>query len=93
MRGSHNFKFGGAFRIYRYNRFAPGQGVPRLDFGNTYTLGPLDTSPSAPLGRGVASFLFGIPTGGNIDRNANFAAQNLNQAWYVQMMEDHAQAD
>jgi len=32
----------------------------------------------------MASFLFGIPTGGNIDRNANFAAQNLNQAWYIQ---------
>src|SRR5713101_3869510 len=84
MRGSHNFKIGGAFRIYRYNRFAPGQGVPRLDFGNTYTLGPVDNSPSAPLGQGMASFLFGIPTGGNIDRNANFAAQNLNQAWYIQ---------
>jgi hypothetical protein len=84
MRGTHNFKFGGAFRTYRYNRFAPGQGVPRLDFGNTYTLGPLDNSPAAPLGQGMASFLFGIPTGGNIDRNASFAAQNLNQAWYVQ---------
>src|SRR5262249_42947156 len=37
-----------------------------------------------PLRQGMASFLFGIPTGGNIDRNANYAAQNLNQAWYIQ---------
>jgi hypothetical protein len=84
IHGTHNFKFGGAFRTYRYNRFAPGQGVPRLDFGNTYTLGPLDNSPSAPLGQGMASFLFGIPTGGNIDRNASYASQNLNEAWYLQ---------
>jgi hypothetical protein len=32
----------------------------------------------------MASFLFGIPTSGNIDRNANYAAQNLNQAWHIQ---------
>ncbi|MEK7405610.1 MAG: TonB-dependent receptor [Acidobacteriota bacterium] len=84
MRGAHNLKFGGAYRAYRYTRYSFGQGVPRLDFGNAFTRGPLDNSPAAPIGQGLASFLLGIPTGGNIDRNASFAAQNLNGALYVQ---------
>ena len=84
MRGSHNIKFGGAHRVYRYTRYAFGQAVPRMDFGNDFTKGPLDNSPAAPLGQGLASFLLGIPTGGNLDRNASFAAQNLNQALYIQ---------
>jgi hypothetical protein len=84
MQGAHNLKFGANYRVYRQNRYSFGQAVPRLDFGNTFTRGPLDNSPSAPLGQDLASFLLGVPTGGNIDRNASYADQNIGFALFVQ---------
>ena len=84
MRGAHNIKFGANFRAYRQNRYSFGQAVPRLDFGTDFTRGPFDNSPSAPLGQGLASFLLGVTTGGNIDRNASYADQNTAFALFVQ---------
>jgi hypothetical protein len=84
MHGEHNLKFGGNFRVYRRNRYAFGQATPGLQFGSTYTSGPYDNSSAAPLGQDLASFLLGVPTAGNIDRNASFAEQNPGLAFFVQ---------
>jgi outer membrane receptor protein involved in Fe transport len=84
LRGDHTVKFGGGFRVYRRNTYPFGQAVPRLDFGVTYTRGPLDNSPAAPIGQGLASFLLGIPTGGFLDRNASYAQQSAGFALYFQ---------
>ena len=84
MHGSHNLKFGSDYRVYRQNRYNFGQAVPALSFGNDFTKGPLDNSPSAPLGQGLASFLLGVPTGGNMDRNASYADQNTAFALFLQ---------
>ena len=84
MRGSHNLKFGGDYRVYLKTGFWPGQAVPALAFGTNFTRGPYDNSPAAPRGQGLASFLLGIPTGGYLDRNANYAERSKGFALYLQ---------
>jgi hypothetical protein len=72
-RGSHSMRFGFDGRTLYDNGYTYGNVSPNLSFGETYTRGPLDTSPIAPTGQGLASFLFGIPTGGFVDLNASKA--------------------
>jgi hypothetical protein len=76
LRGSHNFKFGADFRVYRTfaNRFSEST-APNLIYPNTYTRGPLDNSPVAPMGQELASMLFGIP-GGSMAQTASYAMQD-----------------
>lgn len=71
--GNHSLKagFDGRLPIETYNN--TGNVSPNLTFGSTYTNGPLDNSPGAPIGQGFASFLFGIPTSGFVNYNASFA--------------------
>ena len=82
LQGSHNLKFGTDFRIYRAfgNRF-PQDVSPDLNFPNTFTRGPLDNSPAAPIGQELAALLLGIP-GGSMARTANYAAQDKYLAFY-----------
>jgi hypothetical protein len=72
---SHSLKFGGEYRLQRENGFNYGNTAPTFTFAEAYTRGPLDNSPVAPIGHGLASFLFGIPTGGAAAINASRAQQ------------------
>src|SRR5213075_2371829 len=53
-------------------------GIPKqasegvYDYSTNYTRGPLDNS-SGQFGQGLASELLGLPTGGHIDRMADYA--------------------
>lgn len=76
MTGNHSLRFGGEFRLERENGFNYGNVAPRLEFNNTWTRGPLDTSTGAPIGQGLASFLLGIPSGGRININDSRAEQS-----------------
>ncbi len=69
MRGDHSFRFGADLRAMYDNSKTYGNVSPQLNFDATYTRGPLDNSAAAPAGQGLASFLFGIPTGGGVDLN------------------------
>ncbi|MEK7403595.1 MAG: TonB-dependent receptor, partial [Acidobacteriota bacterium] len=85
IRGAHAVKFGGdgrAYRIYQYEPHNSSAGV--FSFGSTWTRGPLDNSPTAPIGQGLASLLFGLPTSGGVDRKANFAEQSTVWSLYFQ---------
>jgi hypothetical protein len=82
-RGSHSIKLGGDFRLYRDSSYGFNFGTPRFDFGTTWTRGPLDTSAASPIGQGLASFMLGLPTGGQLDRTDSFASQSLTMAAYV----------
>jgi len=53
-------------------------------FSSDWTRGPLDNSPAAPVGQGMASFLLGLPTGGQIDRNASLAQTSKYLAPFLQ---------
>lgn len=62
--GRHAMKFGTEFRVYRtFNWRRPRAVAPDYSFGTTYTRGPLDNSPAAPIGQDLASLLLGIPDG------------------------------
>ncbi len=74
--GAHTLRYGGEFRTLQENRLDYGSVAPRQEFGATWTRGPLDNSPTAPIGQGLASFLLGRSTGGYIDRNASYADQS-----------------
>lgn len=81
---SHTVRFGPGYRVYRRNStdLGPSSGV--LTFSTNWTRGPLDTSGASPIGQGLASLLYGLPTGGTFPINANYAEQVKILAAYVQ---------
>jgi len=85
MRGAHTLKFGGDGRQFRTFQFQPHNSSTGLfNFDTTYTRGPSDNSPSAPMGQSLAAFLLGIPSSGGVDRNATFAEQSTVWSLYLQ---------
>ena len=83
-RGNHSLRAGGEYRLMRENAFAFGNVAPALDFQPGWTRGPLDNSPAAPIGQGLASLLFGLPTGGSISVNASRAEQSSFSGLFLQ---------
>jgi hypothetical protein len=82
--GNHAIKFGAEFRLYTQNEYQPDNtSTGNLNFGTTYTQGPLDNSAASPLGQGLASMLLGIPTSGYVDVTANYAERSNVWAFYV----------
>jgi hypothetical protein len=85
VQGAHSFKFGLEYRLYQENQYNDtNTSTGRLDFGETYTRGPLDNSPASPRGQGLASLLLGIPTGGLVDRKSSYAEQSTVLALHFQ---------
>jgi hypothetical protein len=82
--GNHSVRFGSEFRLQRESQYDYGNVAPRLEFAQTWTRGPLDNSPTAPIGQGLASFLLGLPTGGRININASRAEQSTFAALFFQ---------
>jgi len=77
IRGNHAIRWGGDARHYRTNRHVWNSGsTGAFSFDTTCTRGPMDNSPSSPIGQGLASMLFGIAAGGGVDRFASFAEQS-----------------
>ncbi len=83
-RGNHSLRFGGETRVFQENRYSWGNYTPAIDFQTTWTRGPLDNSPAAPIGQGLASFLLGLPTGGGRDDNPSVAQQSRFAGLYFQ---------
>lgn len=74
---SHSLRFGGEYRAYRsFNNRRPFGNAPDFSFANSsFTRGPLDNSPTAPIGTDLALMLLGIP-GGSMEIPASSALQN-----------------
>ena len=85
-KGSHSIAFGVDFRLLRTYGFRNPAGLsPDLSFSTSYTNGPLDNSPSAPVGQAIAAMLMGIPGGSStIPATNNYAVQNKYLGLYVQ---------
>ncbi len=81
--GSHNFRAGWDFRVYKEFGVSALHSAGRYDFGATYTR-QLDNSPSAPIGQQLAAALLGQPTGGLIDRSADRYNETRYQGFFVQ---------
>jgi hypothetical protein len=83
---NHSLRFGVDLRVYQHNLWIYGNATPLFNFDATWTNGPLDNSPAAPsgIGQGMAAFLLGLPSSGQVDRNASFASQSTYYAGYLQ---------
>jgi len=84
MYGNHSLRAGGEFRLMRETGFSYGNVAPSFSFSTTWTRGPLDNSPAAPIGQGFASLLLGLPTGGTINNNASRAEQSTFSGFFLQ---------
>ena len=83
LKGSHEIKFGADFRVYRaFNDRHPLSVSPQFNFSTTYTAGPLDNSPPAPIGQELAAMLLGVP-GGLMEQTASFATQDTYLGLFV----------
>jgi hypothetical protein len=84
LAGNHSLRFGPEYRVYRsFNNRRPVGVAPDLSFNNTYTRGPLDNSPTAPIGQDLAAMLLGIPAG-SMEVATSSALQNQYLALYLQ---------
>ncbi len=81
---SHTLRYGLNYRVYRENSYNFDFASGSLAFSTNWTRGPLDTSPSAPMGQGMASFLYGLPTGGYFPIRDSYAEQTRVWATFLQ---------
>ena len=83
-RGSHIFRFGPDFRVYRvFSDRHSGDDAPILSFSSVWGAGPLDNSPAPTVGGELVSALLGIPNG-NATHSGSFAQQDKYLGLYVQ---------
>ena len=82
--GQHTVRSGVAWRVYQRNAFDLGSSSGAFNFDSTYTNGPLNNAAASPIGQGLASFLYGIPSSGSMPINANYAEQTRYWAFYSQ---------
>jgi hypothetical protein len=80
---NHTVQFGGEYRLYRDVNSNLSNAFGRLTYGTTYTTAS-DTTPAATSGQGLAAFLLGQPTGGQMSIAASYAQQIQAHGWYVQ---------
>ena len=84
LHAAHNLKFGADVRLYRaFGARFPYAASPDFSFGNSYTRGPADNAPAAPVGQELAAMLLGIPSG-SMAMTASSALQDQFAAFYVQ---------
>jgi hypothetical protein len=81
---AHSLRYGLAYRVYRRNNFNLGNSAGTLNFDSTWTRGPVDNSPAAPMGQSFAQFLYGIPGSGSFTINDSYADQSKVPALFVQ---------
>ena len=79
----HTLKAGFDFRRYDANSLSPGYSAGTFTFGtNWITAGTGKTAP--PFGGSMASFLMGLPTGGQFDVNTGYAYRSYLFGYFLQ---------
>jgi len=84
VRGTHSVKVGGNFTFQTFNIFRPERPSGQYTFARAFTQGPNPAAATATGGYGVATFLLGIPTGGQISDDPSLAASQRFYALYFQ---------
>lgn len=84
LAGAHTLRYGFAYRVYRRNSVNFGNSSGAMNFDSTWTRGPLDNSPAAPMGQSFASFLYGLPGSGSFPISDSYAEQSVVPALFVQ---------
>ena len=75
MIGGHTLRYGAGYRIYQLNQFDLSNSSGNLAADSTYTNGPTNTAAAAPIGQGMASFLYGV-----LSPSSNFPISPTNLA-------------
>jgi hypothetical protein len=73
-----------AYRVYRRNNVNFGNSSGSFTFDTTWTRGPFNNSPAAPMGQSMAAFLYGLPGSGNFPISDSYAEQSTVPALYLQ---------
>jgi hypothetical protein len=81
--GGHVLKFGGEFRVIRFNTLQTDDASTQFNFTSAFTQGPNPTTPTAATGDALAAFLLGIP-GGSVTPSPAVALQSLYYGAFVQ---------
>ena len=84
LAGAHTLRYGVAYRVYQDNNYDLGNSSGSISFDASWTRGPLDNSTSAPMGQGLAGFLYGLPSSGSFPIASNVAQQSTTLASFVQ---------
>lgn len=79
----HSIKFGADLRRERYSKINPGYSAGTFTFGSTW-LTSQTGGVAPPFGASMASFLLGLPTGGQFDVNEPTTSSNYYQGFFVQ---------
>jgi len=82
--GRHSLRFGADLRVLRECSLASQYAAGQYVFNTNWTRGPLDNAAAAPMGQGLASLLFGLPTGGQVLKNPSYAEQSTYYGFYMQ---------
>ncbi len=83
VRGAHTLKGGAEVRRQMASKLDPGYSAGTFSFGNSWmTAGTGATAP--PFGASMASFLLGLPTGGQFDINTPTTYTNFYEAYFLQ---------
>ncbi|MCU1258395.1 MAG: Cna B-type protein [Bryobacterales bacterium] len=84
QRGKHNLKFGGDWRVLDFNEGQNSSASGTFNFGRSFTQGPNPIVASTTSGYGLASFLLGDASSGNVIAINPISTQGLYYAAYVQ---------
>lgn len=84
IRGAHNIKTGAEYRIYRANNSQMCGQIQFYNFGRGFTQGPDPNVAASNSGFGVATFLLGTPSAGQINRCPTISYQVPNLGIYIQ---------
>jgi hypothetical protein len=85
IRGGHQIKAGGDFRLYRLNYLNYGNSTGNIAFtANTWTRSASNASSTVGMGQDMAEFLLGLPTGGQYDLNTSAMLYQYYGAGFVQ---------
>ncbi|HEV8130953.1 MAG TPA: carboxypeptidase regulatory-like domain-containing protein [Acidobacteriota bacterium] len=80
----HSVKAGFDFTFMAFNVFRSERPAGQYAFGRAFTQGPDPLNTASTSGFGVATFLLGAPTSGQITNDPSLAASQKYYAWYVQ---------
>jgi hypothetical protein len=84
IQGKQSLKFGTDLRLQRESSNSYGNSSGQYDFSTNWVRGPLDNSTAATFGQEFASFMLGLPTGGNFQVNTARTIQYGSYAFFAQ---------
>ena len=84
MLSNHTLKFGGEYRVMRFNTTQFGDQAAQFNFTPNFSQGPNPSSPAGNTGVALANLLLGLPGSASVTPSPALALQNLYYGFYLQ---------